>query len=803
MTSLMTASMSSTMDEISQTFSSGTGMGIWFEIAIFAGTFIIALVLKKYADEEKLRNAMKKKGLTHEVVKDAKDHQVQARPRRPQKVENVEGLKIHQGPDQTGKRRAPESSRDSVRLFDDVCFAKNPNTVLEIYEEMKATGLIKNLCDLEKHSRHTVQDFFNGLVQSAIRQGKQSLVEAFIINMREMDVPRTRAFYEGAMKMLAGKRHYHEALAVHAQLEKDGIEPSAVTYSCLVNFAVEVNSLDLAVKYFEKLSSMQTPSIRAYMTILRAFSKCQDSTNSIRILNDMQRRGLEPDSLVVNIVLATCVNADQLDQAESLLEEMQARDPPVVDTVSYNTVIKGHAQKGHMTKALNCLEKMSAHGLKPNIITFNTTMDSAVRCKQPTQAWRVLSVMRKAGLSPDKYTCSILVKGLHDGASQEQIKECLSLLQTLGQHKTEDTQLFEVLLLSLLEASLKAKDLEIAMEIYSQLKRTGIALTPQAYNGLVRGLAAGEELVTCLRVWEEMVNAGVAPHSSTFEAIAQRIKDFDSDLTEVLERISANNHWAVGTLIRTLCKGRRSDLALNVYRTMKIRESTAQLDLATYSSLIQAQCESSGGIEAAFKIAQDVKCAGIRPDEALMNTLLTACFKEANASLGKKVFEELTAAGAVPNQTTYATMVKLYGRCQQLQSAMSLVSSMEAKSGLEPTLHTYSCLIQACIRNKQTCQALEVFQKMKEGKVNVLDSNLYTTLINGCSSAYSIASGVQLIEEAMSSQVEISTETIENLISAASRKHAPPNLSKLQNVVQKYKVPIKETARSRLFANCA
>jgi len=790
--SMTTSMMSSSIEDMNQYLSSmATGVGIWFEVAIFAGTFIVALVLKKYSEAEKLLIAIKKKGFAQEAAKDTKY-------RRPQQVDNVDSPKVYQAVDQSPKRRAPDQSRDAVRLFDDVCSAKNPKAVLEIYEEMKATGSDQKLGELEKRSRHTAQDFYNGLVQCAVRQGKPSLVEGFIVNMRESDVPRTRAFYEGAMKMLAGKREYQQALAVHAQLEKDGIEPSATTYSCLVNFAVEVNELELAVKFFEQLSAIQTPSIRAYMTILRAFSKRSDSTNSIRILNDMQQRKLEPDSLVLNIVLATCVNADRLDQAETLLEEMLAKPQPVVDVVSYNTVIKGHAQKGDMKKALAALERMSANGLRPNMITFNTTMDSAVRCKQPVQAWRVLDLIRKAGLTPDKYSCSILVKGLHDGASEEQMKECLSLLRSLGKDSNpENAQLFEVLFQSVLDASLKAKDLNMTMEIYSQVKQAGIAMSPQAYNGLVRALATGGELAACLGVWEEMIIANVIPHSTTFEALAQVFKDGDSKLIDGLKRTNSKNPGAVATLIRALCKGRRADLALSVYSVMKTQ---VKLDLATYSSLIHAQGESSGSVEAADSIMEDMKGAGLKPDESVMNMMLVACFREANVTLGKKIFEELTASGACPNHATYSTMVKLYGRCQRLQDALALVAGMEAQSGLAPSTHTYTCLVQACIRNKQTAQALEIFQKMKEQKVHVLDSSLYTTLVNGCASAYNIVQGVQLIEEAFQNKLEISAETIQFLISAAFRKHAPPNLSKLRELVNRYDMPINEAARARLFA---
>merc|ERR1719335_424479 len=163
-----------------------------------------------------------------------------------------------------------------------------------------------------------------------------------------------------------------------------------------------------------------------------------------------------------------------------------------------------------------------------------------------------------------------------------------------------------------------------------------------------------------------------------------------------------------------------------------------------------------------------------------MNALLVACFKDANAQMGKKIFEDLIAAGACPNQATYSTMVKLYGRCQRLQDALALVAGMQAQSGIVPSTHTYTCLVQACIRNRQTSQALEIFQQMKIQKVHVLDSSLYTTLINGCASAYLIVQGAQLIDEAFQNQVEISAETVQSLISSASRKHTPPNLSKLR-----------------------
>merc|ERR1719161_1109881 len=115
---------------------------------------------------------------------------------------------------------------------------------------------------------------------------------------------------------------------------------------------------------------------------------------------------------------------------------------------------------------------------------------------------------------------------------------------------------------------------------------------------------------------------------------------------------------------------------------------------------------------------------------------------------------------------------------------------------MAPSMHTYSCLMQACIRNKQTGKAIEIFQSLKERKEQILDATLFTTLINGCAHSYNIAQGTKLIEEAFQHKLEISADTVQNLISAALRKRTAPNMSQLQELVKSYNVPLSDATRS-------
>merc|ERR1719389_736663 len=150
---------------------------------------------------------------------------------------------------------------------------------------------------------------------------------------------------------------------MYDRLVSDGLEPCAVTCSCLIGFAAEVGELQRAISFFEKLSSLTTPSIRAYMTVLRVHAKRQDWPSSLNVFRDMQKRKVNLDSLVLNVILATGVAGDQIEGVEQLLIEADTFKPPISDVVSYNTLIKGYAARNDALKAIQVISRMRARGL--------------------------------------------------------------------------------------------------------------------------------------------------------------------------------------------------------------------------------------------------------------------------------------------------------------------------------------------------------------------------------------------------------------------------------------------------------
>jgi len=375
-----------------------------------------------------------------------------------------------------------------IKLILDRASWRQDAEAVSIYEEMKANGEHTDIKDSMGQGKQRPADVFNVLVQCAGRLGRPELVGGFLDDMVSARIDRSLGFYESAMKMLASKKCYKEALSVCTRLEADGLEPSPVTLSCLINFAVESGESDRAIGFFNRLASTGMPSIRAYMTILRVHSRRHDWSRSIALLRDMQERQCLIDTLVLNIVLATGVAAGQLDATVAVLKEFS--QIKIADVISCNTVMKGFAQQKEIEKAIQLLDEMCKMGLKPNAITFNTVIDAAVRSSCIADAWRVLARMRDAGLAPDKFTCTTLMKGLQDGATSEQLTVILDLLKNVTADC--DSSLCGVLFRVVIEAAAQVNEPALTARAVAQMREQRAMLSSHDYSRLLQVLMNGQ-----------------------------------------------------------------------------------------------------------------------------------------------------------------------------------------------------------------------------------------------------------------------------------------------------------------------
>jgi len=345
--------------------------------------------------------------------------------------------------------------------------------VVDMYQSLKRNHGDFRIGDLIRPSKISPSSFFTLVVQSVLRANRHELLEEVLQDMADQRVERTLCFYESIMKQLAGQKQLRLALRIHDRLVAEGLEPSAVSYSCLISFAAEVGEVSRAVGFFDRLSELTTPSIRAYMTMLKMYSKMLNWPASLNIFRDMQHRGVRVDTLALNVLLGTGVSTGKISEVEALVTEAGLMVPSPLDAVSYNTLMKGYVQNTDVAKAIDVMKRMQRQGLAPSSVTFHTAMDASVRSSHQAPAWHLLEMMRAAGMTPDNYTCSILVKGLSRESTPDRVKVCLEILHD-GQ-KSCTACLQGTLYNAVLEAAISCGDESLVTQVVEEMKRHSVA----------------------------------------------------------------------------------------------------------------------------------------------------------------------------------------------------------------------------------------------------------------------------------------------------------------------------------------
>jgi pentatricopeptide repeat protein len=139
---------------------------------------------------------------------------------------------------------------------------------------------------------------------------------------------------------------------------------------------------------------------------------------------------------------------------------------------------------------------------------------------------------------------------------------------------------------------------------------------------------------------------------------------------------------------------------------------------------------------------------GIQPDAILFNSILDGCAHKQMRSLTEMVLKDMQTAGIAPSNFTLSILVKLYGRCNDLEMAFQVVDTYPSKYSFDLNAQVYTCLMSACIANGELSRAIDVYDRMtKAGCAS--DAKTYQTLLSGCLRHGDLDGATKLVDDAL------------------------------------------------------
>lgn len=200
---------------------------------------------------------------------------------------------------------------------------------------------------------------------------------------------------QSALRACALHRCFREALVAYDHaVEHIGIASGSM-WSILLYCAVNTQDFARCPMFYERLLASTSPSGNDFVNMVRYHARVGDATAFAAMLSDLRARGCTYDVFSRNRALAACTSNNALDFADALAtaEGICAG----MDTVGYNTLMKGHAAAGDSVRCFQFYEDMRAAGLQPSEISFGILLDACGYCKDVDRASQVCEDMRKFG----------------------------------------------------------------------------------------------------------------------------------------------------------------------------------------------------------------------------------------------------------------------------------------------------------------------------------------------------------------------------------------------------------------------
>ncbi|EIE77617.1 hypothetical protein G6F46_000557 [Rhizopus delemar] len=231
--------------------------------------------------------------------------------------------------------------------------------------------------------------------------------------------------------------------------------------------------------------------------------------------------------------------------------------------------------------------------------------------------------------------------------------------------------------------------LKYLMAEYNSLKKEGLMLHDHTYNLVFESYANlrrdGTPLAPMLKIYDEMLESGIQPSSSTFSII-----------------------------IRILCK---RDVEVQKVIAMLKRQNARSYSKSSNNNMIEL--ESEGNITRALAIFDTAIEQGLVQffDAELYNQMLRVLSHYGNTKASIYIYEQLNLHVG-PTSATFAALINLFGRVGDLSSALKYFekySELKDSFGHHDASYIYNALVDAHLK----CNKLEgAIKIVKEDMVN-------------------------------------------------------------------------------------
>ena len=410
----------------------------------------------------------------------------------------------------------------------------------------------------------------------------------------------------------------------------------------------------------DMLHNLQQQSIpvnsSTYVKLLRRCIKTRDLAVGQQIHDHITRAELPPNNIVINNLIHMYTKCGSLVDARKVFDKHLKKD-----VVSWNVMIGGYAQHGHIEEAFTLFRQMRQEGFAPDQVTYMSILNA---CASPAALERGKEV--HAHICDNGLQCNVRI----GTALVNMYARCGSIRS--AQVVFDEIGMRDVISwTAMIVGYAKHGHCEEAFDVFRQMLRVGLKPDHITYTSILNACACATALERGKEVHAHIIDTGFQSHVCVGNALV-------------------NMYAKCGSI-------RKARLVFN---------EMGKRDIISWTALIGGYSQH-GDYQEAFEVFRQMQQVGLMPNHFTYMSILNACACPAALERGKEVHAHFINSGLLFDVRLGTALINMYARCGSIRNAQVVFDEIGKQDVV-----SWTAMIVGYAQHGHCEEAFEIFRQM-------------------------------------------------------------------------------------------
>lgn len=499
---------------------------------------------------------------------------------------------------------------------------------------------------------------------------------------------------------------------------KNGFFSNGHVVTGLIDLFAKSGRFGDAVKVFEENCG---GNVVCWNAIVAGAVRNGENLVALDLFRRMVRGFCMPNGFTFSSILSACTTSGELEMGRAVHGWVIKRD--VGDDVFVGTgIVDLYAKCGDMDDAVKEFSRMPVR----NVVSWTVMISGFVHREDAGNAVKLFKEMIASGVEVNKYALTSVLLAC---AKSFVVKEAMQI--HCWTFKNGPLFADSVVKEAFISTYARVGNIAVSDKIFEEM---GSGKSLSTWSAMICGLAQSQSSTRSMDLYKMMFHEGLRPDTKCTSSVLSIIDSMEvgAQIHSYVVKVGSILDMHVASALFTMySKCGSLDDSYELFSQMNER------DTVSWTSMVSGFAVHGHSIEA-LQLFKEMILEGIRPDETILSSVLTACCDSQFLMKGKEIHAHALRNALASEASVGSALVSVYSRCKNLSCARRVYDGFPCKDKA-----LCASLVSAYSTNGHNEAALSEFRHMVVSGFG-LDHIISSSVLRVCANLSKVSLGKQL-----------------------------------------------------------